>query len=86
MISRLGPENGRYTRRCLHARWAGAIVRWFLTANGLLLPFIALQMYVHGLIWIAALWAATFPGATWSLAIVFRRAQTTNERSAIEPC
>ena len=83
MISRQGSENGRYTRRCLHARRAEAIVRWFLTTNGLLLPFIALQMYVHGLIWIAALWAAIFPGATWSLAIVFRRAQTTNERSAI---
>ncbi|HJQ65275.1 MAG TPA: hypothetical protein VJ816_02805 [Gemmatimonadales bacterium] len=52
------------------------IVRWFLIANGLLLPFIALQMYVHSLIWIAALWAVTFPGATWSLAILFRRAGT----------
>jgi hypothetical protein len=51
--------------------------RLFLTANGLLLPFIALQMYVHWLIWIAALWAITFPGATWSLAIFFRRAGTT---------
>jgi hypothetical protein len=53
------------------------VVRWFLTANGLLLPFIALQMYVHWLIWIAALWAVTFPGSTWSLAILFRRARTT---------
>jgi hypothetical protein len=26
------------------------VVRWFLTANGSLLPFIALQMYVHWLI------------------------------------
>jgi hypothetical protein len=50
------------------------VVRTFLTANGLLLPFIALQMYWHGLIWIAALWAVTFPGSTWSLALVFRRA------------
>lgn len=48
-------------------------VRLFLTANGLLLPFIALQIYWHSLIWIAALWAITFPGATWSLAILFRR-------------
>lgn len=48
--------------------------RWFLTANGLILPFIALQMYVHWLIWIAALWAVTFPGATWALAVLFRRA------------
>ena len=53
------------------------IVRVFLTANGLLLPFIVLQMYVHWLIWIAALWAVTFPGSTWSLAILFRRAVTT---------
>ena len=49
--------------------------RWFLTANGLLLPFIALQMYFHPLIWIAALWGVTFPGATCTLAVVFRRAR-----------
>lgn len=48
--------------------------RWFLTANGAILPFIALQMYVHWLIWIAALWAVTFPGATWALAVLFKRA------------
>lgn len=53
------------------------VVRVFLTANGLLLPFIALQMYLHWLIWIAALWAVTFPGSTWSLAILFRRARAT---------
>ena len=50
------------------------VVRLFLIANGLLLPFLALQMYFHGLIWIASLWAVTFPGATWSLAVLFRRA------------
>jgi hypothetical protein len=55
--------------------------RLFLTANGLLLPFIALQMYVHWLIWIAALWAVTFPGSTWSLAVVFRRAEITGADS-----
>jgi hypothetical protein len=49
------------------------IARWFLIANGLLLPFIALQMFAHWLIWIAALWAITFPGAAWSLALLFRR-------------
>jgi hypothetical protein len=49
------------------------IVRIFLVANGLLIPFIALQMYVHWFIWVAALWAVTFPGSTWSLAILFRR-------------
>jgi hypothetical protein len=52
-------------------------VRWFLMANGLLLPFVALQMYFHPLIWIAALWAVTFPGSTWSLAMLFRRARTS---------
>ena len=51
-------------------------VRVFLTANGLLLPFIALQMYFHPLIWAAALWAVTFPGSTWALAVLFRRATT----------
>lgn len=60
-------------------REAGAarVARFLLIANGLLLPFIALQMYVHWLIWIAALWAVTFPGATWALALVFRRARVT---------
>jgi hypothetical protein len=53
------------------------IVRRFLTANGLLLPFIALQMYVHWLIWIAALWAITFPGSVWSLAVLFHRTTAT---------
>jgi len=49
------------------------VVRTFLTANGLLVPFLALQLYWNHLIWIAALWAVTFPGSTWSLAIWFRR-------------
>jgi hypothetical protein len=48
-------------------------IRWFLIANGLLLPFLALQIYYHPLIWIASLWAITFPGATISLAILFKR-------------
>lgn len=52
------------------------VVRVLLFANGLLLPFIALQMYAHWLIWIAALWAVTFPGSTWALAILFRRARS----------
>jgi hypothetical protein len=50
------------------------VARFWLTANGLLLPFLALQMYYHPLIWIASLWAITFPASTWSLAILFRRA------------
>jgi hypothetical protein len=56
------------------------IVRWFLTMNGLLIPFLALQMYVHWLIWIAALWAVTFPGSTWSLAVLFWRAKVVDAR------
>ena len=53
------------------------VVRAFLIANGPLFPFIALQMYVHWLTWIAALWAVSFPGSTWSLGILFRRAGPT---------
>ncbi|MDX2211947.1 MAG: hypothetical protein SFY66_01540 [Oculatellaceae cyanobacterium bins.114] len=53
------------------------VVRLFLITNGLLLPFIALQIYFHSLIWVAALWAVTFPGSTWTLAILFRRTATT---------
>ena len=53
------------------------LVRFFLIANGVLLPFLALQIYFHWMIWIAALWAITFPGATWSLAVLFRRAAIT---------
>jgi hypothetical protein len=55
------------------------VARWFLIANGLLLPFLLLQIYWHWLIWIAALWAVTFPGATWTLALMFRR----DERAAL---
>lgn len=53
------------------------VARVFLTANGLLVPFLALQMYFHPLIWIASLWAVTFPGSTWALAILFRRAEAS---------
>jgi len=55
------------------------VVRGFLTANGLLLPFLALQMYWHPLIWVASLWAVTFPGSTWALAIFFRRETETEK-------
>lgn len=47
--------------------------RFFLIANGLILPFIALQNYYHPLIYPAALWAITFPGATITLAILFNK-------------
>ena len=48
--------------------------RW-LFANGGIAPFIALQMYFHPLIWLAAFWAVTFPVSTWLLAVRFRRAE-----------
>jgi hypothetical protein len=48
-------------------------VRRFMIANGLLIPFLALQIYYHPLIWPSSLWAITFPGATISLAMLFRR-------------
>jgi hypothetical protein len=48
-------------------------VRWFLIANGLIMPFIALQTFYHPLIWVASLWGVTLPGATISLAVLFRR-------------
>jgi hypothetical protein len=48
-------------------------VRFFLIANGLLIPFLALQIFCHPLIWPAALWSVTFPGATISLALLFKR-------------
>jgi len=48
-------------------------IRWFLIANGLIAPFIALQTFYHPLIWGASLWAVTLPGATISLAVMFKR-------------
>jgi len=55
------------------------VARFWLTANGLLLPFLALQMYFHPLIWIASLWAITFPVSTWSLTILFYRELMTEK-------
>ncbi len=51
----------------------GRARRWLL-ANGLLLPFITLQMFWRPLIWPAALWAVTFPMGALSLLLLFRRA------------
>jgi hypothetical protein len=48
-------------------------VRWFMIANGLMLPFIALQTFYHPLIWVASLWGVTLPGSTIALALLFRR-------------
>ncbi len=42
-------------------------VKWLLVANGCLLPFIALQMYWHELIWLAAWWGLVFPWGMWEL-------------------
>jgi hypothetical protein len=58
------------------------VARLFLIANGLLLPFLLLQIYWHWLIWIAALWAVTFPGAAWTLALLFRRAASLRDAPA----
>jgi hypothetical protein len=62
------------------------LARRFLTANGLLLPFIALQMYTHPLIWIASLWAVTFPGATWTLAVYFSRLRLAPVVGGVSVC
>ena len=51
----------------------GLARRWLL-ANGCVLPFLALQMYWHELIWVATAWALTFPAAMVTLARVFRAA------------
>jgi hypothetical protein len=47
--------------------------RRFMIANGFLIPFLLLQIYYHPLIWPASLWAIAFPGATISLAMIFKR-------------
>lgn len=60
---------------------AERVARRFMVANGLLIPFLVFQMYWHSLIWVAALWAVTFPGATIALAVVFLRSQ----RAVAEP-
>jgi len=56
--------------------------RWFLIANGLLIPFLVGQLYVNALIWPAAAWAVTFPGATWALALVFHRLEISEPARA----
>lgn len=44
-----------------------------LLLNGLLLPFLALQMFMPDLIQVAALWGVSFPAAMLGLAIFLRR-------------
>ena len=70
-----------FVARVLTGSGTERISRFCLTANGLLLPFIALQMFYHPLIWIASLWAITFPASTGSLAVLFYRAQAASPRS-----
>lgn len=60
-------------------------VRWLLIANGLLLPFLAFQIYYHPLIWAASAWAITFPGATISLAVLFRRTSRAMADTGVGP-
>jgi hypothetical protein len=62
-----------FAARTLRGKGVERVARVLLTTNGLLVPFLVFQMYVHQLIWIAALWAVTFPGATWALALWFHR-------------
>lgn len=71
-----------FAARALPGDGVERVARIFLVANGLLIPFLALQMYVHWFIWVAALWAITFPGATWTLAILFHRAQPTADSAS----
>lgn len=62
-----------FASRVFTGEGLGKKVRWFLTANGLLIPFLVFQMYYHPLIFIAGLWAITFPGSTILLIIFFKR-------------
>jgi hypothetical protein len=55
------------------------IVRLFLTANGILLPFLLLQMYFHSLLWFASLWAITFPASTIALAFYFQKSGSSRQ-------
>lgn len=52
---------------------ASGVARVLLFVNGLLLPFIGLQMYYPQMIWIAALWGLTFPAASAAVCVMFFR-------------
>jgi hypothetical protein len=54
-------------------------VRASLLATGWVLPFLIFQFYVHWFIWVASVWAVVFPAATWSLAVMFHRANAGDE-------
>jgi len=53
-------------------RFAGS-ARFALLANGLLVPFLALQMFWPALIWGGTLWGLTFPTAMIFIALLMRR-------------
>ena len=57
--------------------------RLFLIANGLLIPFLVLQIYIHPLIYVASLWAVTFPGSTICLAMLFKRLPRAGVQAAV---
>lgn len=69
----------------LSAHGVERVARRFMIANGLLIPFLALQMYWPSLIWAAAAWAITFPGAMIALVVTFRhdRAQPAQQMYAM---
>lgn len=54
-----------------------------LFLNGLLLPFLALQMFMPQLIEVAAMWGVAFPAAACALAILHRRPQPDAPTSAV---
>jgi hypothetical protein len=57
-------------------------IKWFMIANGLILPFLVFQTYIHPLIWLASLWAITFPGSAILLAIFFKRKDHRQQNSS----
>lgn len=59
-------------------------IKWFMIANGLILPFLVFQTYIHPLIWLASLWAITFPGSAILLAIFFRRKDINNKTAVMD--
>lgn len=62
-----------FAARALDGAGPERAARRWLTANGLLLPFLVGQMFVQPLIWLAAAWAVTFPASTLALAGCFRQ-------------
>lgn len=59
--------------------------RALLLLNGLLMPFLAFQMFSPGLIWIAAWWGILFPAAVVALAVMLKRAAPTSADPVADP-